>query len=95
MKVRPEALIFGYSQLLKDWSVMGRLSEIKVPTLVLAGRHDFLFPPEHQAVLADRLPDARLELIERSGHNPQSEKPSEVMEIVKFFLDTANSGCAE
>ena len=47
-KMRPEALIFGYSQLLNGWSVMDRLGEIQVPTLVMAGRHDFLFPPEHQ-----------------------------------------------
>jgi hypothetical protein len=29
MKSRPEALIFGFSQLLKGWTVMDRLSEIK------------------------------------------------------------------
>jgi pimeloyl-ACP methyl ester carboxylesterase len=73
-KFRPEAMIFGYSQLLENWSVMDHLSEIHVPTLVLAGRHDFLFPPEHQAILADRLPNARLELIERAGHNPHMEQ---------------------
>ena len=68
--MRPEALIFGYSQLLNGWTVMDRLGEIKVPTLVMAGRYDFLFPPEHQAMLAAGLPNARLEIIERAGHNP-------------------------
>jgi proline iminopeptidase len=43
-------------QLLKGWTVMDRLGEIKVPTLVLAGRDDFLFPPEHQAALAAGMP---------------------------------------
>jgi proline iminopeptidase len=86
MKMRPEALIFGYSQLLKGWTVMDRLSEIQVPTLVLAGRHDFLFPPEHQAILADRLPDAQLVLVERAGHNPQAEQPAEVIEAIKRFI---------
>jgi proline iminopeptidase len=85
-KMRPEALIFGYSQLLNGWSVMDRLGEIQVPTLVMAGRHDFLFPPEHQAILADRLPNARLEMIECAGHNPQSERPAEVIELIKHFL---------
>jgi proline iminopeptidase len=91
-KFRPEATIFGYSQLLNGWTVMDRLSEIKVPTLVMAGRHDFLFPPEHQAILADRLPNAELVLIERAGHNPQSERTAEVIEVVKRFLVTANPG---
>ena len=92
--MRPEATIFGYSQLLKGWTVMDRLGEIKVPTLVLAGRHDFLFPPEHQAILADRIPNAQLKIIERAGHNPQMERPAEVIQIIKRFLGTANPGCA-
>jgi proline iminopeptidase len=87
MKVRPEALIFGY-QMLQGWSVMDRLSEIKLPTLVTAGRYDFLFPPEHQAILADRIPNARLELIECAGHNPQVEQPEMVIEIIRNFLAT-------
>jgi proline iminopeptidase len=89
-KMRPEALIFGYSQLLPGWSLMERLHEIQVPTLVIAGRQDFLFPPEHQAILADRLPNARLAIIEGAGHNPHSERPAEVIQIIRGFL--AESG---
>jgi len=48
---------------------MGRLDEIQAPTLVLAGRHDFIFPLEHQALIADRLPNARLKIIEKSGYS--------------------------
>jgi len=92
LEMHPEALIFGYSQLLKNWTVMDRLNEIQAPTLVVAGRHDFLFPPEHQAILADRLPNAQLELIERAGHNPHNEQTAEVIEIIKHFLATVNSG---
>jgi pimeloyl-ACP methyl ester carboxylesterase len=92
VKMRPEAQIFGFSQLLTGWTIMDRLGEIKVPTLVLAGRHDFQFPPEHQAILADRLPSARLEIIERAGHNAHSEQPAEVIKVVKRFLVTANPG---
>jgi pimeloyl-ACP methyl ester carboxylesterase len=87
-KLRPEATIFGYRQLLNGWTVMDRLGEIQVPTLVLAGRHDFLFPPEHQAELAAGIPNAHLEIIERSGHNPQMERPAEVIETVRRFIVT-------
>jgi proline iminopeptidase len=92
MIMQPDALIFGYSQLLKGWTVMDRLNEIQVPTLVLAGREDFLFPPEHQAILADRLPDARLEIIERAGHNPHMEWQAEVVQIIRHFLSGVNLG---
>ena len=85
-KPRPEALIFAGPHLLKGWTVMDRLGEIKVPTLVMAGRDDFLFPPEHQAQLAAGIPNARLRIIERAGHNPHSERPAEVMEALRDFL---------
>jgi proline iminopeptidase len=86
MKSRPEALIFGNSQLLKGWTVMDRLNEIEVPTLVMAGRDDFQFPPEHQAALAAGIANARLEIIERAGHNAPSERPAEVVKAVKDFM---------
>lgn len=86
MKTRPEPFLFGFNELYKEWNVMDRLGEIKVPTLVLAGRDDWLFPPEHQAMLAAGIPNARLQIIERAGHNPQNEQTAEVMEAVRNFL---------
>ena len=91
---RPEALVFGYGQMLQGWSVMDRLSEIHVPTLVIAGRYDFLFPPEHQAILADRLPQARLELVECAGHNPQMEQPDVTINALRSFLAAPYPGPA-
>jgi pimeloyl-ACP methyl ester carboxylesterase len=85
-KMRPEALIFAGRHLLNGWSVMDRLGEIKVPTLVLAGRDDFLFPPEHQRQLAAGIPGARLQIIERAGHNAHSEQPAEVFRAVSDFI---------
>ena len=87
MKRRPTAHVVGFGKLLKDWNVMDRLGEIDMPTLVVAGRDDFLFPPECQAILADRLPHANLEIIERAGHNPQDENPAAVMAVIRAFLE--------
>jgi proline iminopeptidase len=86
MKARPEALIFG-GRMMRGWSVMERLGEIRVPTLVIAGHDDFLFPPESQALLAAGIPGARLRIIERAGHNPQGERPAETIAAVAEFLD--------
>ncbi len=91
-KMRPEALIFGYGQLLKGWTVMHRLGEIKVPTLVMAGRDDFLFPPEHQVALAGGITNAHLEIIERAGHEAPSERPAEVQRVVRNFMSMATPG---
>ena len=87
-KGRPRAEIFGFSHLTKGWTVMDRLAEIRVPTLVMAGRDDFVFPPEHQGQLAAGIPGARLEIIERAGHNPHNERTAEVMKAVRDFIPT-------
>jgi len=89
---RPEAHVFAFRRLLTGWNVMDRLREIDVPALVLAGRHDFLFPPEHQAIIADRLPYARLEIVELAGHNAHDEQPRAVLAILRRFLADALRG---
>lgn len=93
-KLRPEALIYAASHFLKGWSVMDRLHEIQVPTLILAGREDFQFPPEHQQELAAGIPNARLVIIDRAGHNVHDEQPREVMRVVRDFLANNNGGSA-
>ena len=81
-KLRPEALIFAGQNLLDGWSVVDRLGEITAPTLVIAGRDDFVFPPEAQQELASGITGARLVLIDRAGHNPHDERTAEVMDAV-------------
>ena len=89
-KLQPEALIFGETQVLKNWTVMDRLGEINVPTLVIAGREDFAYPPEAQEELAAGIPNARLVLIDRAGHNPQDEQPAKVQRLLREFLADVN-----
>ena len=93
-KMRPEAFIFAGRTLLNGWSVTDRLAEITAPTLVMAGRDDFIFPPECQQELADGIPDSRLELIERAGHNPHDEQTDVVMAAVRGFLVAPQIGVA-
>jgi proline iminopeptidase len=86
LRPRPQAQIFGFARLMNGWTVMDRLRDITVPTLVLAGRDDFIFPPEHQAQLAAGIRGARLQIVEGAGHNPHDERPAEVMAAVTEFL---------
>ncbi len=81
-------MIFGESQMLKGWTVMDRLGEIKTPTLVIAGRDDFLFPPEHQEELAAGIPDSRLEIIDRAGHNVHDEQTAKTLVVVRNFMSS-------
>lgn len=65
---------------------MDRLSEIKVPALIIAGREDFQFPPEHQQELAAGIPNSRLVIIDRAGHNVQDEQPERIQRLISVFL---------
>jgi proline iminopeptidase len=85
-KVRPEALIFAGRDLLHGWTVMDRLGEIKVPTLVMAGRDDGVFPPDCQRELAAGIPGARLHLVDRAGHSPHAEQTADVTAAVRHFI---------
>jgi len=56
--------------ILRDSDLRAELDHIKVPTLVLAGSHDRLTPPEASEFLAANIPAARLQLIQRAAHAP-------------------------
>lgn len=90
-RMRPEPLIFTGRHLFDGWSVVDRLGEITAPTLVLAGREDFVFPPECQQQLAAGIPRSQLAIIDDAGHSPQDEKPAEVMRVLRTFLATTTS----
>lgn len=85
-RMRPEPLQFFGRTLMPGWSVVGRLGEITAPTLVVAGREDFVFPPECQQELVTRLGHAELLLVDEAGHSPQDEFPDHVVPAVRRFL---------
>jgi pimeloyl-ACP methyl ester carboxylesterase len=49
-------------------SPFSRLGELTVPTLVVQGECDPMFPPPNGQALADRIPGARLLTLKESGH---------------------------
>jgi pimeloyl-ACP methyl ester carboxylesterase len=63
-----------------------RLDQIAVPTLIIQGRHDRARTPEHGAAMRDRIPGARLEILEGSGHTPQLEEPDAFHALALPFL---------
>jgi pimeloyl-ACP methyl ester carboxylesterase len=80
------AFIHGFKELIPDWFVMGRIRDIRVPTLIMAGRDDFQFPPEHQKILAESIRGSKLRIVEGAGHNAHIEKSKEVLSIMRDFL---------
>jgi pimeloyl-ACP methyl ester carboxylesterase len=61
-------------------------TQIKVPTLVFAGRHDGLRTPGYTDAFVPKIPDCRLHMFEHAGHMGQIECADEFNATVLAFL---------
>jgi pimeloyl-ACP methyl ester carboxylesterase len=69
-----------------NFDVSDRLHEIGLPTLVVHGTDDQVVPVENGRLVAEKLPDARLELLEGAPHMLMIERSAEVTERLRGFL---------
>ncbi len=67
-----------------------RIDEIEQPVLVIWGKHDRFINVKLAELLASRLPNARLEIIEDSGHFVQMDKPTKLLYHSINFLKEGN-----
>jgi proline iminopeptidase len=84
----PEPLnrAFGPDGLLRQFDLRGELGRIKAPTLVLAGRHDWICPPEFSEEIAQLIPQADLRVFERSSHSIRSDEPQAMVDAILGFV---------
>jgi proline iminopeptidase len=68
------------------FDVRDRLGTLTTPTLVMAGRDDFILGPEYADALTEHLPDARQVLFEHSGHFAHLEEPEAFAKAVLDFV---------
>jgi pimeloyl-ACP methyl ester carboxylesterase len=81
-----QAALQAYTaQGMTDPSLLGRLSSVHVPVLVVWGAADRIYPPEHGEAFAKAIPDARLVILDEAGHLPQLEAPSALLAAVVDF----------
>jgi pimeloyl-ACP methyl ester carboxylesterase len=66
--------------------VQQRLKELRMPTLLIWGRHDHIFPAAHAQEALLHLRKGRVEIFEDSGHTPQMEEPDRFNRLVLEFL---------
>lgn len=68
------------------FDVRAQLKNLKMPVLVSAGRYDRVSVPIFAVQYKKYCPQARFELFEYSGHNPQVEEPEKYFKIIREFL---------
>jgi 2-hydroxy-6-oxonona-2,4-dienedioate hydrolase len=69
-----------------DLELTRQVRTIGVDTLLIWGRLDGIVPLQHGEALRAALPHARLDVIERCGHLPMSEKPETFHRLLYDFL---------
>jgi pimeloyl-ACP methyl ester carboxylesterase len=75
-----------------DPSMLGRLGEVSIPTLVLWGESDRIVTPDYGRALAAAIPNARFEIVRKAGHLPQIEQPEATFRSIDGFLGGGDHG---
>jgi len=63
-----------------------RVANVRVPTLVITGRRDWLFPEKWARLTADAFPGAEVVILDGSGHFAHVEQPREFASAVARFV---------
>jgi len=78
--IRQQTAIIGRPESYRD------LGEIDCPTLVLVGRQDVLTPLAGHEEMQAAIPNAKLIVVEDSGHLPTMERPEAVNQAMRDWL---------
>ena len=82
----PEPLNRAFGGFLRDFDLRPELSRIAAPALVIAGRHDWICPPEFSEEIARLVPRAELRIFENSSHSIRADEPQALLDAVAGFV---------
>jgi proline-specific peptidase len=77
---------WAFSRNQPAFDLRAQLKKIRVPTLVMVGRKDWITPVEAAEEIARGIAGSRLVIFERSGHGPQHEENEKYLATVREFL---------
>jgi len=77
----PEAInrAFGPNGFLRRLDLRPELARITAPTLILAGRHDWICPPEFSEEIHRLIPGSDLRIFEESSHSLRVDEPQKLI----------------
>ena len=77
-------------QAIRAWESYSRIAQITAPTLVIHGKSDALVPCGNGELIAERIPGAKLVLLERASHLFLTDRTEAAhQEILEFLLSQA------
>ena len=81
-----DAINVAFAGFLREYNILEQLPKITAPTLVIAGRHDWICPPEFSEEIAAAIPNADLRIFENSGHLIRADEPEALVDAISGFL---------
>ncbi len=78
---------------IKDFDILDRLGEIRVPTLVTGGRYDEVTPAVTESVHR-AIPGSQWVIFEQSAHLAHAEEQERYMEVLDAFLSRVETARA-
>jgi len=85
-RVNPE-IIHGDFSACNSLNITEAVARIRIPTLVICGAEDKMTPPSLSQFIRDRIPGARLTLIEGAGHFVMMENPEAFNAALADFVN--------
>ena len=84
----PEPLnrAFGPDGFLRHFDLRPELARITAPTLILAGRHDWICPVAFSEEIHRLVPGSDLRVFERSSHSIRSDEPEALADAILGFV---------
>lgn len=70
-----------------DPDLLGRLSAVMVPALVIWGESDRIATPAYGRAMAQAFGNARFALVDRAGHLPHIEQPEATFALIDEFIN--------
>jgi pimeloyl-ACP methyl ester carboxylesterase len=74
--------VYAGSPAMADPTLLGRLRDLDLPTLVLWGGSDRIVVPAYGQAYAAAIPRARFAVLPATGHMPQMETPDRVLQAI-------------
>jgi pimeloyl-ACP methyl ester carboxylesterase len=68
------------------FDVMDRVSQIETPTLAICGSRDIMTPPKYSHYLVEKMPNARVVVVDGGTHMVFAEMPREVNAAIDEFV---------
>jgi proline iminopeptidase len=82
----PLVAAYMFEHIIPHYDVRPHLASITAPTLILAGRHDWVTPVGESEQIAALIPTNQFVIFEESGHMPFIEEQSLFVDTVRAFL---------